>query len=160
LHGDTRGSVDREHNVPGTPYLSRNSRPRQDEQQRLKHRPYQLSEQARRIALRAIWEVCEHRGWDLLAAHVRSTHLHVVVTADAPPERVMNDFKSYSSRALNSTSCDDHREYRWTRHGSTRYLNRASETEAAVDYVMEQQGRPMIKWSLGDPEPTACTPRP
>jgi REP element-mobilizing transposase RayT len=45
--------------------------------------------------LEAIQEVGAHRGWNLLAAHVPSNHVHTVVEAEVPPERVMSDFKAY-----------------------------------------------------------------
>jgi REP element-mobilizing transposase RayT len=51
--------------------------------------------------LRSIKEVCCFRDWTLLAAHVRTNHLHAVVTADCIPEQVMIAFKAYSSRELN-----------------------------------------------------------
>src|ERR1039458_5456600 len=35
-----------------------------------------------------------------MAAHVRSNHVHTVVEAEVPPERVMSDFKAYASRYL------------------------------------------------------------
>jgi REP element-mobilizing transposase RayT len=31
---------------------------------------------------------CAHRGWNLLAAHVRSNHVHVIVEAEIRPERM------------------------------------------------------------------------
>lgn len=56
--------------------------------------------------LDSIREVCTHRKWNLRAAHVRSTHVHAVVKADDPPEKIMGDFKSYVSRRLNETGVD------------------------------------------------------
>ena len=45
-------------------------------------------DQTRRDAvLQAIQEVCGDRGWNLLAAHVRSHPVHTVVEAEAEPER-------------------------------------------------------------------------
>jgi hypothetical protein len=44
----------------------------------------------------------------------------VVVEADLLPEKVMNEFKAYSSRALNSLGMDGPEPRRWARHGSTR----------------------------------------
>ena len=41
-------------------------------------------------------EVCGYGGWNLLAAHVRSHHVHTVLEAEAEPERVMHDFKIYA----------------------------------------------------------------
>ncbi len=150
LHGDACGSVDRNHNIPGTPYLDENQERRRAHENRLNHPPYQLENRARAIVLRAIRDVCTYRGWELLAVHVRTNHVYVVVTADVTPERVMNDFKAYASRALNRAGMDDQRERRWTRHGSTRYLNDLKNIEAAIEYVLEQQGERMNSWAVED----------
>jgi REP element-mobilizing transposase RayT len=57
--------------------------------------PYVLDEADRAVVLSAIRRHCAYRGWNLLAAHVRSNHVHTVVEADARPERIINEFKSY-----------------------------------------------------------------
>jgi REP element-mobilizing transposase RayT len=62
--------------------------------------PYDLGPEQRRIVLQTAIDVCRHRGWILKAAHVRTTHVHLVVEAEIAPERIMNSVKSYSSRAL------------------------------------------------------------
>jgi hypothetical protein len=62
--------------------------------------PYVLDQVSRSAVLTAIQQHCAHRGWNLLAVHVRSNHVHVVVEADAQPERIVNEFKSYASREL------------------------------------------------------------
>ncbi|HEX4149187.1 MAG TPA: transposase, partial [Pirellulales bacterium] len=81
-----------------------------------------------------------HRGWRLWAAHVRSRHVHVVVTGQPTPEKVMNDFKSYASRALNESGPAAQGGKRWTRHGSTRYVNDPAHLDRAIQYVLERQG--------------------
>src|SRR5208337_582469 len=105
--------------------------------------PYELDAPRRQIVLNAIREVCEYRGWDLLAAHVRTTHVHVVVTSTESPERVMNDFKGYASRGLNEAGFENAERKSWTRHGSTPYLWKPRDVEAAVHYVVHEQGEPM-----------------
>ena len=45
--------------------------------------PYGLDAMRRDAVLEAIQQVCAHRGWCLLAAHVRTTHVHTVVEAEA-----------------------------------------------------------------------------
>jgi REP element-mobilizing transposase RayT len=77
-----------------------------------------------------------HRGWSLLAAHVRSNHVHTVVEAEVPPERVMGDFKAYASRRLNRMSLDAPNRKRWARHGSTRWLWQPQHVSAAMQYVV------------------------
>jgi REP element-mobilizing transposase RayT len=103
-----------------------------------------LLDTARRdIVLAAIRELCSHRNWLLLAAHIRSNHAHVVVRASMPAERVLNDIKAYASRHLNQAGLDQPDRIRWTRHGSTRYLWDPRSAEAAVHYVLFQQGEAM-----------------
>lgn len=77
------------------------------------------------------------------AAHVRSNHVHAIVEAEVPPERVMNEFKSYASRALNRLGCDEPGRKRWARHGSTRWLWKDQDVRDALRYVAEGQGERM-----------------
>ena len=71
LHGSESGSVDRDHNVPGTPILEVDSARAAGERESMYQAPYTLDQIRRDVVLEAIQEVCAHRGWSLLAAHVR-----------------------------------------------------------------------------------------
>ncbi len=144
LHGNENGSADRNHNLPGTPYLSPDTQREDKEEQTLKHPPVTLDECERKVVLQAIIEVCQHRSWTLHACNVRTNHVHVVVGASDTPERVMNDFKSYATRHLRENEETKRaatvRERSWTRHGSTRYLNTQDSFNAANQYVLDEQG--------------------
>src|SRR5450755_2746009 len=107
LHGSDSGSVDRDRNVPGTPTLEGDSTRAAGETELMDQAPYHLDQIRRDAVLEAIQEVCVHRGWSLLAAHVRSNHVHTVVEAEVSPERVMGDFKAYASRRLNGMRLDE-----------------------------------------------------
>ena len=102
LHGDDRGSVNKKHNIPGTTVIQSNQGLNLKEKTLMKNEMYSMDEVSREIVKNAINEVCLHRGWLMHAVHVRTTHVHVVVSADQKAERVMRDFKAYSTRALNS----------------------------------------------------------
>jgi REP element-mobilizing transposase RayT len=97
----------------------------------------------RQLVLRSLQEVCSHRGWTLLAAHVRTNHVHVVATAGCKPEPLLNTLKAYSSRALNQLALDSANRRRWARHGSTRYLWTSASIAAAIHYVVREQGDAM-----------------
>ncbi len=97
LHGDESGSVDMRHNLPGSRLLEDDPRRVFEEPRTMLQAPYLLDRRSRETVLEALREVCVHRGWSLLAAHVRTNHVHAVVVADVRPERVLNDFKSYAS---------------------------------------------------------------
>lgn len=140
LHGDPRGSVDADHHMPDGPFLNTNEPLQAWEERELRWPPYAMDEAARRVVRSAIARGCERRRWELLALHVRTTHVHVVLTAAGDPKRILAGLKAYATKALNA-SARCRREY-WTKHGSTRYLWKAAQLEAAVHYVAFEQGTP------------------
>jgi REP element-mobilizing transposase RayT len=105
--------------------------------------PYCLDRSRREAVLASLLERCVQRDWSLLAAHVRTNHVHAVVEAEARPERVMNDLKSYASRYLNQTGLETPARKRWARHGSTRWLWKPESVLAAIRYVVDEQGDSM-----------------
>ncbi len=76
----------------------------------------------RTVIHNTISEVCKHKRWELKALNVRSNHVHAVVTGDAAPERMMNAFKSWSTRRMEEAGAFSVKTKAWSRHGSTRYL--------------------------------------
>ncbi len=148
LHGDESGSVDRFHNVPGHRLLEPDPRRMQYERDQMKQPPYNLSEEQRATVLSAIQEACTFAKWTLLAAHVRTAHVHVLVEADIPPERILTAVKSHASRRLNGPG--PRRKY-WSAHGSTRWLWSDRAVRRAMEYVVERQGRPMAVYCAADP---------
>jgi REP element-mobilizing transposase RayT len=148
LHGDESGSVDRGHNVPGSPLAAANPERVAVQCQQMDQAPYFLDRDRRATVLATLREVCLHKGWNLWAAHVRTNHVHAVVEAEVDPERVMHAFKSYASRNLNSLGIDAPDRKRWARHGSTRWLWKDADVRNAIRYVVEGQGEPMeVHWS-------------
>jgi len=143
LHGNNKGAVSRHKNTFGTPVISAHSNLKQREKQSLINPPYLLEKNHREIVLQSIIGVCLHREWRLYAAHVRTNHVHVVLSARVEPEKIMNDFKAYSSRALNKSGLDKQIHKRWTKHGSTKYLWEPIMIVPAINYVVEEQGPPM-----------------
>jgi REP element-mobilizing transposase RayT len=137
-------AIDSHHNVPGTRPPDPNPQLRQHMESSLRQPPFEMDAGQRAITLEAIGDVCRHKQWSLLAAHVRSNHVHTIVDAnDVAPEFVMNAFKSYASRALNLHSPPQRGRIRWTRHGSTRYLWSKERLDSAMRYVLEKQGEQM-----------------
>jgi REP element-mobilizing transposase RayT len=151
LHGDDRGSVDDEHSAPGTPWLPTDAGRQAREQGTLAEPPYYLDGPRRKVTLNALCEIARRKGWTLHAVHVRSNHVHVVVTATGPPERVLNDLKTAATRRLNKAFPAERDRTRWTRHGSTRYLWREEAVAQKVQYVLFEQGEAMERF----PEPGA-----
>ena len=143
LHGDDTGSVDRQHNEYDLSFLPPDPKRHQTMRARMKCSPYLMNQPRRPTVLAAIKGICLKHGWGLLAAHVRTTHVHVVVEACTDPEIVLNSFKSHSSHELNQINIDQNPVRRWIRHGSTKYLWTVESVESAVEYVLFKQGPPM-----------------
>jgi hypothetical protein len=143
LHGRDLGSVDKQHNEPGMPHLPADPSREVTMQVNMREQPYLLDDARRTVVLETIQEVTRHRGWRPLACHVRTTHVHVVVTADAKPEKVMSDLKAYASRRLKERLREPADCKRWTQHGSTRYLWRDEQVAGAVEYTLNGQGIPL-----------------
>ena len=107
----------------------------------MRHPAVTLSRKERQVVLTVIRDVCAHEDWFLHAAHVRTNHVHVVVSARTRPEQVMKKLKAYASRELNRQF--GRKPHRWTRHGSTAWIWRPEKVDSMVDYVVQQQGKPM-----------------
>jgi len=142
LHGDDRGSVDREHNSYGTSLIPPDATRYANAAARLNQDSFQLTATDRLLITRALEKTCSHRGWTTHALAVRSNHIHCVVSADATPERVMHDLKAWSTRALRQSSPSFDKRPIWTRHGSTRYLFDEHALLSAVKYVLSHESNP------------------
>jgi REP element-mobilizing transposase RayT len=143
MHGANQGSVDRSHNHYRAPLAKPNPRRLAAEFRLMDQPPYELDEPRRQAVLEAIMNRSKQSGWLLTAAHVRQTHVHVVIQAEEKPEFVMTQLKSAASRRLNDCGFDHPTRKRWARHGSTRTLFKDESVQQAIRYVIDGQGEPM-----------------
>lgn len=141
LHGDERGSVDRRYfNQFGAPKIKPDADKVQRKAQLMKHEAFVLSAKQRAVVEAAIREVCLFRGYILLALNIRTNHVHLVVSNSGQPERIMDSFKAYATKALRAAGLAGDEQKLWSRHGSTRYLWTEEHVSTAVDYVVNGQG--------------------
>ena len=141
LHGDERGSVTRRGmNGFGNGTISREADWAAVERESLRHPPMHLTDLGQRVVANAISAVCEHRDWSLEAIYVGREHVHAVVGAECTPEKVMNDFKAYATRALRGAQLIPDGTHPWSRHGSNVHLWNEAEVARARWYVTDQQG--------------------
>jgi REP element-mobilizing transposase RayT len=143
LHGRDPGSVDTDHNEPHTPFLPGDPKTEQDMRDQMTQPEYRLEGDRRAVVLQTVLEVARHRGWQVWAIHVRSNHVHMIITAPTTPEKVMSDVKAWTSRRLREAFGESADRRRWTEHGSTRYVWTESVLADKIAYVVEGQGIPM-----------------
>jgi REP element-mobilizing transposase RayT len=150
LHGNAKGAVDDEHRGYGEPFMGADAERERVAREAMVQGPYRMSAAEREIVCQAIVTLARERGWLLLAVHVRTNHVHLVVSADRDPGRIMSDLKARASRDLTCAGFDNAERRRWTRHGSTRHLFRAEDVEAKIRYTLDEQGERM-SWYAKEP---------
>jgi REP element-mobilizing transposase RayT len=138
LHGDTRGSVDHSHNKFGMPFVETDMNRINSMRAKMKYPPLFLSDDQRTLVSAVITEVCTYRQWTLYECNVRTNHLHVVVGGNAEPDKMMKDFKAYSTRRLRESKELDAERSVWTEGASMRYLWTEDSLAAAIEYVRNQ----------------------
>ena len=141
LHGDARGSVDRENNIYGMRRIA-HTPARKDHVRSLLNREPVFLDGARRSSVEnAIRETCAIRNWDLLAVNIRTSHAHIVVTiGNGKPETALNAFKANATRRMREDGCWQSGSTPWVEKGSRRYLWNERSVARAIDYVLYGQG--------------------
>ena len=139
LHGDERYSVHQKQNTVGEPLLE--SRPflERFEKNQMRGERVAFDIEQRECVEATIHETANCRGWTIQALAVQTNHVHIVVSAECAPEKVMSDFKSYATRRLRERKLVPANAPLWSKHGSTKYLNTQSSSVAACQYVAENQ---------------------
>jgi hypothetical protein len=97
LQGNSKGYVKAPHNKTGESLLTElpNISARY-----LAEPPFIMSQPMRVVIQHTMQEVCSHRKWGLFAVHVRTNHVHAVISAVEKPEKILNALKSYGTRRL------------------------------------------------------------
>ena len=142
LHGDERGSVDRFHNVYGTPKLGPEPARVRYERKLMKRAPVRLNAKQRAAVEKGVREACEKRGWELWVVNPRTNHVQSVVTANCSSKKVLSTLKAYATKAMRESACWQSDESPWSYRGSRRSLCTQKSLVAAIAYVLYDQGPP------------------
>ncbi|MBY0513545.1 MAG: hypothetical protein K2P78_06495 [Gemmataceae bacterium] len=158
LPGDRRGFVGNvrdadgtqlAHNAPGTPYDEDLPRLEGWVRRHLRGEPVALSRPDADVLIEQYQQTARVRAWRLEAASVMFNHTHVVVgvAGDPDPDRILETFKSWATRALKRTRPVPPNGTFWTAKGSTRKLPDAAAVRGAVVYVVKKQPDPLAVWA-------------
>ena len=143
LHGDPRGSIDQRHNTYGTPRLGPEPARVRYEGSLMKRPPVRLNASRRAATEKAIRETCKVRKWDLWALNVRSNHVQLVVSANCSSKKVRSALKANATREMRQSGCWSEENSPWSYRGSRRKLYTERALDAAIAYVMYDQGLPL-----------------
>jgi REP element-mobilizing transposase RayT len=115
----------------------------------LKSEPILLDLPRAETLLTQFHETATYRGWQIDAVAILTTHAHIVfgVPGDPDPSRMLGDWKSYGSRALNRRF--GRQPEWWAERGSKRRLKTALSRWGAIRYVRDQEN-PLLVWLSDD----------
>lgn len=108
---------------------------------RMKEKPVLLNATQREAVEKAIRDHAAIRGWELHGVSVRSNHVHVAVTAAAPPKRVRDQFKANGTTALRRIPNPIRNEKVWTKGGDIQFIDTDDDLAHVVIYIVEAQDR-------------------
>lgn len=141
LHGDERGSIDRNNNIFGSPRIAPNERWKKYNLENLVGEPVYLDAARRRSVKTAIIDTCEKRGWHLHGHNVRTNHFHIVVgSGAAKPPLVLHAFKANATRQMRQDGVWPFDYTPWVDKGSRRLLWSERSIANALEYVLNGQG--------------------
>ena len=143
LHGDNRGSVDRNHRGYGTPMLPPSELRLSRDRRLMKQAPVNLNARRRRSVELSIRATCSIQQWMLWKLNVRSNHVHAVISANKNPGAVLTALKANATRWMREASCWDSDQTPWARGGSKKYLWNEQQLNDAIAYVELGQGMPL-----------------
>jgi REP element-mobilizing transposase RayT len=141
------GSVDRQHNEYGTSFVTPDPNRETQARSQMFQPPYTMDASRREVVRDAFVALAQEKDWRLLAVHVRSNHIHIVISAERDPGRLMSDLKARASRDLTRAGFDNADRRRWTRHGSTQHLFTTEQVQKKIKYmaVYDVQTEPRTK---------------
>jgi CMP-N,N'-diacetyllegionaminic acid synthase len=150
LPGDERGATKDRNELPGELVIPASPSLEEHSRALMKDDPFVMTSRESWRVERTIQEVCAFRGWSLWAFAVRSNHVHVVVSAQQPPEPLITAFKAWSTRRLREDSLISSERIVWAGQGSTRYLWDRDQLLHACRYVLHEQGPPLGQGAADD----------
>ena len=137
LHGDSRGTVDREHNQYGEPVIGKNDLWLREETASLKFPAVRLTDVQRVEVEILISKVCDRGGWTLLVCAAREDHVHTLLTTNSDGQVVRRLLKRWLSEALSGES--RRAGGWWAECGSVKWVWTEDYRERAYLYVREQR---------------------
>jgi REP element-mobilizing transposase RayT len=140
LHGDRRGTVDREHNELNTPVLGYDEHRWEQSRENLKYPPIRMTREQMLFIQEMIPKLCERGYWKHLADAAGPDHVHAVLTSEHNPETIRRLLKRWLTQELMKrwALVGEDRTY-WAECGSIRWIGDDDYLTNAVKYVADQR---------------------
>ena len=144
LHGDSRGTVDRDHNEYGEPVIGFDQHRWYRETRELKHPVVRFEQTEMKLVESLVPSICERGGWELHACAGGPDHVHVLLDArnKADAKSVRRMLKRWLGQALCEQNPRPDGASWWAECGSAKYVFERDYFFAALEYVRKQRATP------------------
>ena len=143
LHGDSRLSVDKRHNIFGTDKIPHKPNLLHIMKKQCAEAEFILTNKQQEIVLTSICKTSAYFNWSLIAAHVRTNHIHALVRSTINKEKTLAKLKAYATQALKTEFPELHsRKKFWSTHGSTKLIWHEEAVFPVMHYIIAEQGKP------------------
>jgi REP element-mobilizing transposase RayT len=139
LHGDSRKTVDREHNEFGTPVLGSDPDRLREEKENLKFAPIYLTREQCLFGQEVMPRICTLGQWQYHTCACAPDHVHVVLTSPFDPKTIRRLVKRWLGQELSSKWPLSSGRTWWVEDGSTKWIHEDSYLVNAIDYVTRQR---------------------
>jgi REP element-mobilizing transposase RayT len=139
LHGDSRGTVERAHNVYGEPIVGRDEDWEWEERGRLQFPPRVFTREQMVEAERLIPPICVRGNWVLHACAAGPDHVHVVCSAEVGGKAIRMWLKRWLGEGMRERWALEEGETFWAEAGSVKWVWTTDYFGRVVPYVMRQR---------------------
>jgi REP element-mobilizing transposase RayT len=140
LHGDPRGTVDREHNQFGEPILGPDPERQREEASRLNFEPVYFTLEQREFIESVIPSICERGGWQYVICAAGPDHVHVCLSApDIPGDRIETWLKRWLTEQLSARWPLLPGARWWAKNGSVKWIFDEAYFRNVKQYIADQR---------------------
>ena len=144
LHGDPRGTVDRQHNQYLDPVIAENWDRELANQERLRFQRITLTSEQRLFIESITLEICQRGAWQLFAVAAAPDHGHVCLSGEADGKRIRTWFKRWLGERLSSRWTLQSGQTWWAEDGSVKWIFDEMNFKNVVKYIVDQKSTSMV----------------
>ena len=141
LHGGHRPTVDRDHNVRGTPFVARDELRERTEKAILNFHAKLFTVEQRTLMEEIVPSICERGGWKYRICAAGTDHVHVLcdVGREIHGEKVRRLLKRWVGEALSERWPLAVKETWWAEEGSNIAVKDESYLSNTYNYILRQR---------------------
>ncbi len=139
LHGDPRGTVDRENHTPGDPFLAADPARSSFDAGSMSSAPTRLDSAQQELVESIVPQLADELGWTCHVVSAAPNHVHALISAEPHGHVVRRLLKRRLSQALSDRWPVRPAATWWAEGGSVKWIWNPASLRAACEYIADQR---------------------